>query len=69
MFDSSGTFGTVRSKGWEGERLELEGEATSALRVRETITRVGPDELHATWEALLDGTWTAYSVERLRRER
>jgi hypothetical protein len=73
LFDSTGLWGTVRSPGWTGDRgeiLRLEGDVHAAeqrIRVRETITRVGSDELGAIWESEQDGTWTAYSVETLRR--
>lgn len=70
IFDGSGVYATVRSAGWRGDTLVLEGEVqrkAGALRVRETITRVGPDEFRAVWEALRDGVWTPYSVERLTR--
>jgi hypothetical protein len=72
LFDSTGVFGTVRSKGWEGEKLVFEGEASSAqgrVAVRETIVRAGPDTFTAVWEALQDGEWKAYSVEQLERVR
>lgn len=68
--DSAGTFGTVRSKGWNGDVLVLEGEAattTGRATVRETITRRGPDAFDAVWESLAEGQWTPYSVEHLRR--
>lgn len=72
IFDSTGVFGEVRSKGWEGEKLVLEGAASSAqgkIPVRETITRAGPDSFHAVWEAQQGGVWKAYSVEELERVR
>lgn len=40
-----------------------------AAPVRETIRRIGPDELHAVWETRTGDTWTAYSIEKLRRQR
>jgi len=61
----------VRSAGWQGETLVLEGEVrapSGTVRVRETITRVGANELRAVWEALQDGAWSAYSEERLTRD-
>lgn len=70
IFDSAGTFGTIRSRGWTGDTLVLEGEAKSSggvLRVRETITRLGPDRFRAVWEAHRDGKWVVYSVELLSR--
>ena len=70
IFDGSGTWATMRSPGWQGERLVLEGEARSeggALRVRETIERRGGDAFIATWEAWRDGAWRAYSVEWVTR--
>lgn len=70
IFDSSGTFGTVRSRGWSGDTLIFEGPAAStrgSTTVRETIRRVGPDEFDAVWEMRTGETWTPYSVEKLRR--
>jgi hypothetical protein len=71
VFDSSGTYATVKSPGWkEDGTLVLEGDARSAkgiVRVRETIRRISADEFHATWEAQRDGHWRAYSVERAKR--
>jgi hypothetical protein len=72
IFDSAQTSGTVRSKGWSGDVLVLEGDvATSGGRatVRETITKQGPDEFHAVWEAKDGEAWSAYSVEILKRQR
>jgi hypothetical protein len=72
IFDSQGTFGTVRSKGWTGDALVFEGDVVAGgarTTVRETIHRVGPDELHALWESRTGETWTAYSDETLRRAR
>lgn len=71
VFDGSGAFATVRSRGWEGDRLVLEGDVRSkggTLRVRETITRLGPDRFRAVWEAHRNGVWTAYSIETLTRQ-
>ncbi|HUQ06546.1 MAG TPA: hypothetical protein VM261_28780 [Kofleriaceae bacterium] len=72
MFDSSGLWGVVRSKGWDGDRLVLEGDANApgdggVVRVRETITKVSATEFGAVWESLADGAWTVYSIERLTR--
>lgn len=71
IFDMSGTYAVVRSSGWKGDTLVLEGEAHSAggkLRVRETIRRLGENEFTATWEALRDGKWSTYAVESAKRE-
>jgi hypothetical protein len=71
IFDSEGTFATVRSRGWQGDTLVFEGEARSkgtSVPVRETIKKIGPAELHAVWEAKGSQGWTPYSVERLRRQ-
>jgi hypothetical protein len=71
IFDSQGTFGTVRSKGWEGDTLFFDGETQTpngAIPVRLTITRHGHNAFQAVWEALLDEGWTTYAVEQLRRE-
>ncbi|HEX8263295.1 MAG TPA: hypothetical protein VF547_10525 [Allosphingosinicella sp.] len=70
IFDKSGTYAVVRSTGWQGDKLVLEGDARSVggvVRVRETITRLGDDAFVATWEAYRNGAWTAYSVERATR--
>jgi hypothetical protein len=71
VFDSSGTYATVRSAGWQPDgTLVLEGDARSTngiVRVRETIRRISADEFHATWEAQREGTWRAYSIERVKR--
>ena len=71
IFDGSGAFATVRSPGWAGDRLVLEGEVRSrggVLRVRESITRLGPDKFRAVWEAFRNGKWVAYSVETVTRQ-
>ncbi|HEY8615235.1 hypothetical protein [Phenylobacterium sp.] len=67
---SDGAFGTVRSKGWAGERLVLEGETRSAggtVRVRETITRISPQKFEAVWAAYRNGQWVDYAVETVTR--
>jgi hypothetical protein len=72
VFDSSGAFGVVRAPGWQGDRLVLEGDVRSpggVVRVRETITRLGPDRFRAVWEAQRNGAWSVYSVEELTRRR
>jgi hypothetical protein len=71
VFDGSGAYGIVRSRGWEGDRLVLEGEAHSKggpTKVRETITRFGPNRFDAVWEAQQDGSWHAYSIEQVTRQ-
>ena len=70
IFDASGTYAVVRSAGWKGDTLVLDGEARSTggtMRVRETIRRVNDDEFKATWEALRGTTWEAYAVETATR--
>ena len=70
IFADNGTYAVVSSRGWQGNRLVLEGDARSAggvVRVRETIERFGDDQFLATWEAYRDGAWSAYSVERVTR--
>jgi hypothetical protein len=72
VFDGSGALGAFRSPGWKGDTLVFEGEVTSNGRkhpLRQTITRVGPNEFRAVWEAQRDGAWKPYSVERLTRQR
>ena len=71
IFDSSGAYGLVWSQGWKGDQLVLEGEAMSEggpTKVRETITRRGPDRFDVVWEALQDGEWTPYSLEQAQRQ-
>ena len=70
IFDSSGAYGVVRAPGWDGDRLVLTGEAhakSGPTKVRETITRHGPERFDAVWEALVDGAWKPYSIEQARR--
>lgn len=70
IFDGGGTFATVRSQGWAGEKLVLEGEARSkggTVRVRETISRVSSERFEAIWEAHRDGAWSVYAVETVTR--
>lgn len=71
IFQSDGTFGTVRATGWTGDVLRFEGEARpgggAAVAVRETITRRGPARFDAVWEAKGAGGWSPYSIERLTR--
>jgi hypothetical protein len=71
IFDNQGTYGTVRSTGWEGDTLVLEGESRTTngvISVRQTITRLDPGQFRAVWEAFREGGWTTYSTEHLRRE-
>jgi hypothetical protein len=70
ILQSDGVLGTVRSRGWQGDTLVLEGDARqkpAPVHVRETIRREGPAKFTATWEAEANGKWVTYSVEKLRR--
>jgi hypothetical protein len=70
IFDGGGAFATVRSPGWAGDKLVLEGEARSkggTVRVRETISRISPQRFEAVWEAYRNGAWSAYAVETVTR--
>jgi hypothetical protein len=70
IFDASGTYAIVRSPGWKGDTLVLDGNAKSAagtMRVRETIRRLSENEFKATWEALRGGKWSAYAIETATR--
>lgn len=70
IFNDGGTYAIVRSPGWQGRKLVLEGDARSAsgvVRVRETIERLSDNQFVATWEAYRKGSWSAYSVERVTR--
>lgn len=69
-FDGGGSFAQLSSPGWKGDTLVLEGEARhegGTTRLRQTITRQGPHQFRAVWEALRGGVWTAYSDEQLTR--
>ncbi|HEU5059910.1 MAG TPA: hypothetical protein VFU21_25440 [Kofleriaceae bacterium] len=71
ILQSDGTAGTVRSSGWQGEVLVLEGEVKSGgavVQVRETITRRGPARFDAVWEQKGPTGWSAYSVEQITRQ-
>jgi hypothetical protein len=70
IFDASGTYAVVRSPGWKGDTLVLDGTARSdggTIRVRETIHQVSKNEFRATWEALRGGKWSAYAIETATR--
>ncbi len=70
IFDASGTYAIVRSPGWKGHTLVLDGDARSGggtMRVRETIRRLNEREFSATWEALRGGKWSAYATETATR--
>lgn len=70
IFDDRGVYSIIRSPGWDGDTLVLEGDAHSqggAVRVRETIRRIGAKEFEAVWEARREGRWTPYSIERVIR--
>ncbi len=70
IVQSDGAWGLVRSTGWSGETLVLEGQVmlpSGATPIRETITRTGPTSFGAVWEAKTGDTWSAYSVEKLTR--
>ncbi|HEX8570411.1 MAG TPA: hypothetical protein VF699_10880 [Caulobacteraceae bacterium] len=72
IFNDGGGYATVRSPGWNGDTLVLEGESygrTGSLRLRETITRISPSEFEAVWEAFQNGKWTPYSIERVTRQK
>jgi len=66
IYDSTGTWGLVRSPGWRSDLLVLEGEARSSggtVRVRQTIRRVGRDRFSVSWDSFRDGAWRTYSLE------
>jgi hypothetical protein len=70
IFDASGTYAVVRSPGWKGDTLILNGDARSGagmMRVRETIRRLSQNEFRATWEALRGGKWSVYAIETATR--
>lgn len=71
IFQNDGSHGTIRSTGWTGDTLRFQGDVRTAdgiTPVRQTITRLGPDEFRAVWEARLEDGWTAYSDEHLTRQ-
>jgi len=70
--DIEGGFGTVQSRGWEGDRLVFTGEAVlngKRMAVRETIQRLGPDRLVALWvmRGPEGGDWELMSDEACAR--
>jgi hypothetical protein len=70
VFDNQGVHGVVRSAGWNGDVLVLQGEAHTAsgvVTVRETITRIDETAFRAMWEMRSGEEWVAYSVEELTR--
>jgi hypothetical protein len=74
VFDSSGTYGELRSKGWDNQTLTFLGNARSkehrsAIGVKLTMTRVSPDELKAVWQSQTEDGWSTYSNEVLTRIR
>jgi hypothetical protein len=70
IFDASGTYAVVRSPGWKGDTMMLEGDARSGkvtMRVRETIRRLSENEFRATWETRRGGKWSVYAIETATR--
>lgn len=70
IFDSQGIHGLVRSSGWTGDVLTLQGEARTPqgiVHVRETITRIDAATFRAVWEMRVDDAWVTYSVEQVTR--
>ena len=70
IFDGSGAFVVMRSPGWKGDTLVLEGDSSHLkgnTPLRQTITRLGPREFRAVWESKREGVWTAYADERVTR--
>jgi hypothetical protein len=56
--DSLGNANVATSKGWEGDRLVFEGDFLILgvkARLRQTLTRIGPDEYRVDNEELLPG--------------
>jgi hypothetical protein len=70
IFDASGTYAVVRSAGWKGGTMTLNGDARSSggtMPVRETIVRLSDNQFRATWEAQRGGKWAVYAVETATR--
>lgn len=68
--DSQGSYGVLRSPGWQGDTLQLQGQLTDKgvpTPVRETLRRAGPAELRARWELQQGGRWQLLRDEVLRR--
>jgi hypothetical protein len=69
--DSEGSRATMSSPGWQGNEMTWEGEVHGAdgarVRVREIVTKVDADTLHARWERWSEGAWSLMSEERLHR--
>jgi hypothetical protein len=56
--DSLGNANVATSKGWDGDKLVFEGDFLilgEKAHLRQTLTRVGPDEYHIDNEELLAG--------------
>lgn len=70
VFDSQGVHGMIRSAGWKGDVLVLEGEARTPqgeVKVRETITRIDASSFRAVWEMRTGDAWVTYSIEQVTR--
>lgn len=64
VIDGSGGYGVLAAPGWQGDRLDLIGEATflgRSFMMRHSIVRTGPDgfELQNS-EQLPDGSWRMF---------
>lgn len=66
-FTSNGVFVSLRSSGWEGDRLIFRGKLSDQngeVEVRETITKANAQKFTAVWERLeKDGKWTVFGDE------
>ncbi len=70
--DSGGTSWSLTARGWDGGKLVWTGEgriAGSAVPIRLTWERRGPDVLFQKGELQQDGRWTVVDEITLRRER
>lgn len=68
VFSEGGAYTILRSAGWKGDTLVFETDpAAGAPRLRQTITRIGPNEFRAVWAMFRDGAWITYSDERVTR--
>ena len=62
-------YAVVRSKGWSGDTLVLEGDVQRGEGPCACANHQADraDEFEAVWEAFRDGAWSAYAIERLTR--
>lgn len=69
--DNMGGWSRSTSSGWKGDTIVWEGEAQMGpqkMRSRDTFTRSGPSVMKHTWEAEMNGKWTAIGEESCKKK-